>query len=198
MTLTSLREHRLTGPGDERIRYYSDLCSIKPGKLTSSTHSWRSRSWSSKERFRALTMSSLKTMSMMGFSGALVQTTQSLRGSSCAFMVLMFSRQWAITSGFDCSMFRVSLAVTASIAGSAAEKVKEADEMRWCSTTSLAPAQNPPPAQSGPAREPMIMSTCEGSTFCASVRPRPVRPRTPNDQVSSKMMRNLYFSFSST
>lgn len=98
--------------------------------LTSSTHSWKSRSWSSAARFRALMTSSLKISSMMGFSGALVQTTQSLRGSSCAFMVLMFSRQCAITSGLDCSMFNVSLAVTASMAGSAAEKVNEEDEMR--------------------------------------------------------------------
>jgi hypothetical protein len=60
---------------------------------------------------------------MMGFSGALVHMTQSLRGSSWARMKRMFSRHCSRISGLDCSRLMLSLAVTASMAGSAAEKV---------------------------------------------------------------------------
>src|SRR4051794_31914956 len=41
------------------------------------------------------------------------------------------------------------------------------------------------------------MSTSAASTCWCSVIPRPVRPRTPKDQVSSRMRRNLYLSLSS-
>lgn len=65
---------------------------------------------------------------MMGLSTELVQTIQSLLGSSCARIVLMFSRHCEMISGE--SMFKVSLAVVASMAGRAAEKVYELAEMR--------------------------------------------------------------------
>ncbi len=90
---------------------------------TSSTHSINNRSWSSTLNLRALTTSGLKVRIMIGFSGALVHTIQSLRGSSCARMRRMFSRHCSRISGLDCSRLMHSLAVTASMAGSAAEKV---------------------------------------------------------------------------
>lgn len=60
---------------------------------------------------------------MTGFSAALVHITQSLLGSSWLRMSRIFSRHCVRISGFDCSTFRLSLAVTASMAGRAAEKV---------------------------------------------------------------------------
>src|ERR1700761_8844573 len=92
---------------------------------------------------------------------------------------------------------RVSPAVTAEMAGSAAEKVYDAAERRWCSTTSSDPAQKPPAAERGAAMDPIIMSTSAASTCLCSMSPRPVRPRTPKDQVSSRIRRNLYFNLSS-
>lgn len=68
---------------------------------------------------------------MMGFSGELVQWTQSLRGSNCVFITLIFSRHCTRISGFDWIMLIVSLAVVASIAGRAAEKVYAAEVIRW-------------------------------------------------------------------
>lgn len=72
---------------------------------------------------RALMTSGLRTRIITGFSGALVQITHSLRGWSCERMSRMFSRHCCRISGFDCSTLRLSLAVMASMAGSAAEKV---------------------------------------------------------------------------
>ena len=92
---------------------------------------------------------------------------------------------------------KVLLAVDASMAGNAAEKVYAREAIRWWSTISALPAQKPPLAHSGPLKEPTIMSTCDVSTFCASVIPRPVLPRTPKDQVSSRIRRNLYCNLSS-
>jgi hypothetical protein len=45
-------------------------------------------------------------------------------------MALIFSRHCCRISGLDCSTFKVSLAVTAIIAGKAAEKVYDAALMR--------------------------------------------------------------------
>lgn len=129
---------------------------------------------------------------MMGFSAELVQCTQSLLGSNCAHIVLMFSLTVVNISGITCSMDKTSLAVVASMAGSAAEKVYADAEIRWCSTMASEPAQKPPPAHKGPAKEPTIMSTSAASTFWCSVMPRPVLPKTPKDQVSSRISRNLY------
>jgi hypothetical protein len=97
-------------------------CDVE-GSRTSSTHSWRTRSCSPMLSRRELMISGFRTSSITGFSGELVQVTQSLLGSSCARMAFMFSRHWDKMSGFVCNMFNVSLAVVASIAGRAAENV---------------------------------------------------------------------------
>lgn len=94
-----------------------------PLARASSTHSCSIFSWSAMVRRRELTTSGLRTRMRTGFSGALVQVTQSLRGSSCALIAFVFSRHVARISGFVWSIFRVSLAVVASMAGNAAEKV---------------------------------------------------------------------------
>lgn len=76
-------------------------------------------------------MLGLMTSSRIGFSGALVHMTQSLRGSSWARMARTFSRTVVSRSGLFCRMLIVSLAVTASIAGRAAEKQYEEEAIRW-------------------------------------------------------------------
>lgn len=166
-------------------------------KLTSSTTSCKRSSWSVLRSFFVATTSGFRTSIKIGFSIELVQRTQSLRGSNCAHIVLIFSLTWAMISGLFCIIDRASLAVVASIAGSAAEKVYAAADIRWCSTISSEPAQKPPPAHNGPAREPIIISISDGSTFCCSVTPLPVRPKTPKDHVSSRIRRNLYRSLNS-
>lgn len=143
------------------------------------------------------TTSGFRTRYMIGFSAALEQYTQSLRGSSWDHIVLIFSRSCVMISGPEWSRASDSLAVVDSRAGNAAEKQYAVAEMRWWWTISSEPAQNPPPAIRGPAREPTIMSTSVGSTFWCSVMPRPVRPRMPKDQLSSRMRRNLYRCFNS-
>jgi hypothetical protein len=69
------------------------------------------------------TTSGFNTSNMIGFSGALVHRTQSLRGSSCVHMTLIFSRNCTIRSGVVWRIISVSLAVVADIAGRAAENV---------------------------------------------------------------------------
>lgn len=68
-------------------------------------------------------MSGFSTRTKTGFSGELVQITQSLLGSNCARRALMLSLHCVNISGVVCNMLSVSLAVVASIAGSAAENV---------------------------------------------------------------------------
>lgn len=68
------------------------------------------------------TICGLMAKNRIGFSKALVHITQSLRGSSCARKARVFSRVEAKISGLVCSRLMVSLAVTASMAGRAAEK----------------------------------------------------------------------------
>lgn len=67
---------------------------------------------------------------MTGFSGELLHRIQSLLGSNCALIALMFSLSPVKMSGCSCSMLMVSLAVVLSNAGRAAEYVYEAEEMR--------------------------------------------------------------------
>lgn len=166
-------------------------------KLTSSTISCSRNCWSSTDNFLEATISGLIAMIITGFSGTLVQYIQSLRGSSCDHIVWMLDRSWTKRSGLVCIILMVSLAVVDKRAGKAAEKVYADAEIRWWWTISSEPAQNPPPPMTGPAREPTIISTSAASTFWCSVMPRPLRPRTPNDQVSSKIRRNLYLNLSS-
>src|SRR5271170_4349317 len=45
--------------------------------------------------------------------------------------------------------------------------------------------------------DPIIISTSDGGTPKYSVTPRPWLPNTPNDQVSSRINRYLYFLFNS-
>jgi hypothetical protein len=74
--------------------------------------------------------SGLSVSSTIGLSTALCVLTQSLRGSNCAFIALIFSRKLVMMSGCSCSKEIVSLAVVDSNAGSAAEYVYDAEEMR--------------------------------------------------------------------
>lgn len=66
----------------------------------------------------------------MGLSIAVCVLTQSLRGSNCTRIALMFSRSVVKMSGCSCSSEIVSLAVVDSNAGRAAEYVYDAEEMR--------------------------------------------------------------------
>ena len=116
---------------EECLPEVNNLESGKEGnRPTSSTHSCNTFSCSSMLNRLELTTSGLSTSNMIGFSGELVQCTQSLRGSSCCRIALIFSRHWTRISGFVCSILRVSLAVVASIAGRAAEYVYAAAVMR--------------------------------------------------------------------
>lgn len=62
-------------------------------------------------------------------------------------------------------MLMPSDALTANNPGIAAEKTKEEPLIRWCSTTTLEPAQNPPQELRPMEQEPRSMSTFEAGTL---------------------------------
>lgn len=121
---------------------------------------------------------------MTGLLGALVQRTQSLF-CSCRRMALIRSCRVlkSVAPSSDWSRPITADAVVARNVDREAEKVTAGEFRRWCSTIPLRPVQKPPPVARHPAKLPTNMSIWLESTFCSSVKPLPVWPKTPYDQL---------------
>ena len=85
--------------------------------------------------------------------------------SSTERMARTFSWSVVMMDGESVRIWMPSEDETARRGGMAAEKTKEVPLMRWCSVTTLEPAQNPPAEQNALASEPTIISTDVAGTL---------------------------------